>query len=65
MNDAPYFTFGHSWCLGSLLVALLGYLIMHVIYARRETWKDQIIAEGREFARDDFSDRSPSYRYQR
>ncbi|KIV93470.1 hypothetical protein PV10_04682 [Exophiala mesophila] len=63
--DAPYFTFGHSWCLGSLAVALSGYVIMHVIYARRETWKDQMIAEGRDFPPEDFSDRYPSYRYQR
>lgn len=64
-NDAPYYTFGHSWCLGSLVVALIGYLMMHIIYGRRESWKDQMIAEGREFAPEDFSDRCPTYRYQR
>lgn len=43
----------------------MGYIVMNVIYGRREMWKNQMIAEGRECAPEDFSDRSPTYAYQR
>ncbi|KAL4891998.1 retrograde regulation protein 2 [Aspergillus ambiguus] len=44
-TSAPRFTLGHSWSLGSLVIALIGCTILRVIYDRREWWKEE--ARGR------------------
>lgn len=63
-KQAPHYRLGHAWSLGSLVLAVAGWFILRVVYARREQWKDKAIAEGTVIPPEDFSDRAPTYRYQ-
>ncbi|KAJ5772969.1 hypothetical protein N7457_007865 [Penicillium paradoxum] len=40
-NSAPRFVLGHSWSLGSLVVAFIGCTFLRIVYHRRENWKAQ------------------------
>lgn len=61
---APAYTLGHAWSLGCLSVAWIGWWIVRAIYKRREAWKDKALAEGVVVPPEQFTDRSPEYRYQ-
>ena len=63
-DAAPRFTLGHAWSLGCLGFAWCGWWVLIVLYRRREARKDKKLAEGYTESPEDFTDRSPTFRYQ-
>ncbi|KAF2104237.1 MFS general substrate transporter, partial [Rhizodiscina lignyota] len=63
-RDPPNYTLGHAWSLGSLGFAWCGWWILLFIYKRRDAWKAKARAEGVVIPSEDFSDRSPEFKYQ-
>lgn len=63
-NAAPAYTLGHAWSLGSLGVAWIGWWGVRALYKRREAWKDKALAEGLVVPAEEYTDRSPTFRYQ-
>jgi hypothetical protein len=63
-NSAPKFTLGHSWSLGSLAFAFIVFNILRVLYKRREAKKAVDRAAGVVVPPEEFTDRSPSFKYQ-
>jgi hypothetical protein len=63
-TDAPHYTLGHSWSLGSLAFAFIVFNILRVLYVKREAKKDELRAQGVVTAPEDFTDRSPEFKYQ-
>ncbi|KAI1362954.1 retrograde regulation protein 2 [Xylaria arbuscula] len=60
----PAFTLGHAWSLGSLSFAFLGWWFTWLLYTRRQRAKDLTPAEGIMATDAEFTDRSPSFKYQ-
>ena len=63
-KSAPKFRLGHAWSLGCLAFAWFGWWVLIYIYRRREAHKDKKLAEGYVESPEDFTDRSPTFRYQ-
>jgi hypothetical protein len=63
-TDAPGFTLGHSWSLGSLAFAFIVFNILRVQYARRENEKAKLREQGYVTPAGEFTDRSPEFKYQ-
>ncbi|KAG9771831.1 MFS general substrate transporter, partial [Aureobasidium melanogenum] len=63
-KSAPKFTLGHSWSLGSLAFAFIIFIIVRILYARREAAKEKARAEGVVVPPEEFTDRSPTFKYQ-
>ena len=61
---APAYTLGHAWSLGCLVLAWFGWWIVRWIYIRRETRKETALTENLPSSLEDFTDRSPQFRYQ-
>ncbi|RYP79576.1 hypothetical protein DL769_002886 [Monosporascus sp. CRB-8-3] len=63
-NAAPSFTLGHAWSLGCLAFAWFGWWVVKWIYKRREQEKAKALAEGLVLMSQEYTDRSPNFRYQ-
>ena len=63
-KSAPEFKLGHGWSLGCLGFAWCMWWVVRAIYLRREKKKDQLLAEGYTENEEDYTDRSPMFRYQ-
>ncbi|KAI8947817.1 retrograde regulation protein 2 [Xylaria longipes] len=63
-SAGPTFTLGHAWSLGSLSIAWLGWWIVRMIYKRRQTCKDKVLAERTAAPEEYFTDRAPGFKYQ-
>lgn len=63
-KSAPKFTLGHSWSLGSLAFAFIIFIVVRILYARREAAKEKARAEGVVVPPEEFTDRSPTFKYQ-
>lgn len=63
-TDAPKFTLGHAWSLGSLGFSLIIFNIIRILYKRREAAKAKARAEGVVVPPEEFTDRSPTFKYQ-
>ncbi|KIV87121.1 hypothetical protein PV11_02689 [Exophiala sideris] len=63
-TDAPKFTLGHSWSLGSLGFSLIIFCFIRVLYKRREAAKAKAREEGVVVPPGEFTDRSPNFKYQ-
>jgi nitrate/nitrite transporter NarK len=61
---APKYTLGHSWSLGCLAFAWIGWWIVRYMYVRREKGKERFVAEGYVTPSGEFTDRSPEFKYQ-
>ncbi|KAI1113272.1 retrograde regulation protein 2 [Nemania sp. NC0429] len=63
-SAGPAFTLGHAWSLGSLSIAWLGWWVVRMIYERRQTSKNKILAEGAVLSEGEYTDRAPDFMYQ-
>jgi hypothetical protein len=63
-NQAPHFTLGHAWSLGSLGVAWIGWWVVRAMYKRRDVGKEKARAEGVVTPPEEFTDRSHEFKYQ-
>ncbi|KAI1159691.1 retrograde regulation protein 2 [Nemania serpens] len=63
-SAGPSFTLGHAWSLGSLSIAWLGWWIVRMIYERRQTSKNKLLAEGAVLPEGEYTDRAPDFKYQ-
>ncbi|KAL1845657.1 hypothetical protein Plec18170_009644 [Paecilomyces lecythidis] len=63
-ESAPAFTLGHSWSLGCLAVAWLGWWVVLFIYKRREAGKDKALARGEAIPPEEWTDRAHDFKYQ-
>ncbi|KAH9986078.1 MFS general substrate transporter [Xylariaceae sp. FL0662B] len=62
-THAPAYTLGHAWSLGAIALCFCLWLVLRYIYHRRETLKERM-REGSVAEPDNFSDRSPGYKYE-
>lgn len=63
-KSAPKFTLGHSWSLGSLGFAFIVFIILRILYAKREAAKARAREEGVVVPPEEFTDRAPTFKYQ-
>jgi hypothetical protein len=63
-NAAPKYTLGHAWSLGCLCFAWIGWWIVRAIYKKRQAAKEELLAQGYIETPEDFTDRSPTFKYQ-
>lgn len=61
---APKYTLGHSWSLGCLAFAWIGWWIVRYMYVKREAAKEKLIDGGYVTPAGDYTDRSPEFKYQ-
>ncbi|CAM1509705.1 Fc.00g000400.m01.CDS01 [Cosmosporella sp. VM-42] len=61
---APAFTLGHSWSLGCLSFAWIGWWFVRALYKRRQAGKEKAQTEGIVVSPEQFTDRAPDFKYQ-
>ncbi|GJN79924.1 high-affinity nicotinic acid transporter [Purpureocillium lilacinum] len=60
----PKYILGHSWSLGCLAFAWINWWFIRALYRRREAAKNRLLAEDAVDSSEEFTDRSPDFRYQ-
>ncbi|KIW79201.1 hypothetical protein Z517_05813 [Fonsecaea pedrosoi CBS 271.37] len=63
-TDAPRFVLGHAWSLGSLAFAFIVFNILYVLYKKREAAKEELRSQGVVTPPQEFTDKSPEFKYQ-
>lgn len=63
-TDAPGYVLGHSWSAGSLAFAFIVFIIIRILYEKRESAKEKLRQQGYVTPAGELTDRSPEFKYQ-